>query len=145
MQMQTEQLPPDAQVLSQGVIINGEHYYFVGSSAGQLREQVAVLYRCSSPEQAWQLLLSWGDFGSIGSAAKMYKRIGLMFSGALAACTVVSVHTAMLLTKGCSRLTILSQQPGVMVTLCLHKYVQHSPARPRLSHRKRHTNFQACY
>ncbi|WIA30050.1 hypothetical protein OEZ86_000145 [Tetradesmus obliquus] len=69
------------QVLSQGVIINGEHYYFVGSSAGQLRERVAVLYRCSSPEQAWQLLLSWGDFGSIGSAAKMYKRIGLMFSG----------------------------------------------------------------
>lgn len=78
-------------MLSTGVVINGQLYHFIGSSNSQLRERKAVLYACSSPNKAWQLLQSWGDLSKIKNIAKLYKRIGLLFSGGLR-----TVHS-----KGC--------------------------------------------
>lgn len=69
------------QVLVQGVHINDRHYFFIGSSQGQLRERTAVLHNCASPQEAWELLQSWGKFGNIKNVAKLYKRVALLFSG----------------------------------------------------------------
>lgn len=70
------------QVLSTGVTFeDGHSYHFVGSSAGQLRERTAVMLRCSSNEEAMALINRWGNFRAINNVAKLYKRLGLMFSG----------------------------------------------------------------
>jgi hypothetical protein len=83
------------QVLKQGVTFaDGTSYHFVGSSAAQLRERTAVMLRCSSPDEAMGLLNSWGNFGAIGNnVAKLYKRIGLMFSAGAGTAKLGNRHT----------------------------------------------------
>ena len=68
------------QVLTAGVLIDGQRYHYLGQSNSQLQSRACVMYRCASPADAAALLEQWGCFASINNTAKRAKRIGLLFS-----------------------------------------------------------------
>lgn len=67
-------------MLTNGILVDGQPYQYLGQSNSQLQSRTCVLYRCSAPAEAAALLESWGAFAGIDNMAKRAKRIGLLFS-----------------------------------------------------------------
>ncbi|KAG8831497.1 hypothetical protein FRC17_003069 [Serendipita sp. 399] len=78
--------------LKAGLVLNRKHYWFYGHSNSQLRSRSCFLRQGASEEDIHARIMSLGDFGSIKSAAKLAKRIGLLFSSATLDWTLDPVH-----------------------------------------------------
>ncbi|KIM31880.1 hypothetical protein M408DRAFT_327280, partial [Serendipita vermifera MAFF 305830] len=68
--------------LKAGLKLNGHQYWFYGHSNSQLRSRSCFLRRGGTEAELHQKILAMGEFGAIKNAAKLSKRIGLLFSSA---------------------------------------------------------------
>ncbi|KAG8830443.1 hypothetical protein FRC18_008083 [Serendipita sp. 400] len=79
--------------LKAGLVLNGKNYWFYGHSNSQLRSRSCFLRQSATEEDMHARIMSLGDFGSIKSAAKLAKRIGLLFSSATLDWTLEPTYT----------------------------------------------------
>ncbi|ROT42967.1 hypothetical protein SODALDRAFT_27691 [Sodiomyces alkalinus F11] len=83
------------RLLRAGVRVQGTHYNFYGHSNSQLKSRTCFLFAASRDEIAAKVA-ALGDFTGMKTAAKMAKRIGLLFSSSR---TVLTIDPARYLAR----------------------------------------------
>jgi regulator of nonsense transcripts 1 len=72
------------RLLRKGIVLNGVQYHFYGHSNSQLKSRTCFLF-ADSRANIHQKVEAFGDFSNIKTVEKKAKRIGLLFSTAVAA------------------------------------------------------------